>query len=117
MIEADPGVDFADSNLISYECSRKDNCLTIKINTWNDCILKIKFYDLLFIADRGGDDITAFCIQNVESSLLKEVLEKNYDQGKIPDDHPYKLYHFLGLYDEPVMDIVCQSFEIQKFNT
>jgi hypothetical protein len=65
---------------------------------------------LLFL-DRGGNGIIGFYRNHYETELFKETLNKTYQN--VPKDHPYKLFQFMDLDDEPCLEIICDHFEFK----
>jgi len=113
--EIEIDVDLADSEFDSYFFFSERNELTVRIQIWNLDMLDIIFYDPILFLDKGCQLITVFCENHSKSPLLLQALKRSYD--KIPQKHPYKHFQILDLYDEPVLEIVCQGFKtsLKKF--
>ena len=111
LVEVDVGVGLSDSELITYEYRKSDDMLKIEIRAWDASKVKIICINPILFIDRGCDAITMLCERLSHSGLLEEALEKNYDKGVVPAEHPYKLYQLMNLDDEPSIEFVCKGIE------
>jgi hypothetical protein len=105
-------IDLADSEIPSYFCVRKENKLIIKIESWDAKIIEFIFYDFLGFIYRGGDGNKDFCINHNQTCFFNQMIEKKY--GKIPDNHPYKLYQLLDFDDNPYFEVISPYYEVSK---
>jgi len=112
--EVDVGVGLSDSELVSYKYLKHNDKLEIHLLAWNGKDVQINCINPIFFVDRGCEAITMFCEKLSELNLLREVLEKNYEDGRIPENHPYKLYQLLDLDDNPCIEVICEGVEVQK---
>jgi len=106
-IELNLGVGLDDADLISYFGDIEKISVLVKIRSGNGKIIEFTFFDVIYFGDKGGNFITAFG-KAKEKEILKEVLIKTYG-SKIPYDHPYKLFQFLDIDENPYLEIVCDS--------
>lgn len=114
LIEVDVGVGLNDSELISYNYHKISDNIIIKLRAWDASVVQICCNNPILFVDRGCGEITLFCEKKSSTDLLEITLKKNYDDGKVPDNHPYKLYQLLDLDDNPSLEIICKSTEVQR---
>lgn len=107
------GVGFADSELESYVYLKDDDKVVVKIRAWDNSFLEIVFFDPILFIDRSCEAISQFGRKKAPNSTLIEALKKNYET--IPANHPYLLFQFLDLDDEPCIEIVSTSYQIKNY--
>lgn len=112
IVNIDTEEDLADSDLISYAYSAKNENITLFIKTWNCKTLKISFSDqILFIYD-GYDFVEIFCEQkNKNNELLVKSIEKIY--FKQERDHPYRLFQLVDVNYNPSIQVIATDFYCQ----
>ncbi len=98
-----------DSEFISYAYTLDSDNLLFTIEAWDARVLKISFKNVIYFVDKSHWTCT-LCELTSHSDLLQEALKSEYIE--IPEDHPYKVYQFLDLYDEPSFEIICEKFEV-----
>jgi len=101
-------VGFADSELQSYR--RDGDTFVVSLVAWNKKTIRFCFADMIFVVDRGAGDISDVCEVKAASPFLDEALRIQYED--VPDDHPYRLFQFLNMDDEPSLEVVAASVEI-----
>lgn len=105
-IDTDIGV--ADAELVSY--FRKQNSLIVKIKAWNEVVLTFTFGDFGGLSDYGLGDISQFVEEDEMTFLLERTLKNLYE--KIPVESPYKIYQFLNLDDNVVLEIIATTVQV-----
>jgi hypothetical protein len=110
MKKIDYQIGFSDGEIISY--FRDERSLTVKLKTWNDKYLSVLFSDVVGIVDYGIGDISNFIEEDEKSLFLKTILDKVYES--IPNEQPYRLFQFLDLDDNPVLEIVAVAQSITE---
>ena len=113
-IEIEVGVGLDDSELISYNYLKHDDELIIKLQAWDESVVEIFCNNPILFFDRGCGETSNFCQKISNSNILEMALKSNYDNGIIPKNHPYKLYHIFDLNDQPSIEIICASIETQR---
>lgn len=73
--------------------------------------LNLFFFEHLFLLDTGADLITALYQNKSQTNFFSQILKKTYE--KVPEQHPYKLFQFMNLDDEPCLEIICEHLEIR----
>lgn len=103
------GISFADSEIISYQS--QDSNVLLRLRAWNSEIIEFEFVNciLFFILDSW--DISEVC-ESSDSVLFQRALNMIYDE--IPVNHNYRLFQFLNNDDDPVVEIACESINIQR---
>jgi hypothetical protein len=104
----DSEIGFSDGEVTSY--SKADDNLLISVKAWNDKFIKIVCKDVIGFLDKGTWDISDFREIKSETVLLREVLERQFEN--IPEDHGYKAFHFVDNDNQAVMEIVCLEINI-----
>ncbi len=99
-----------DSDFISYTYALDQNSLIFIIQAWDSHVLTITFRDVIHFIDKGTHWTCLLCELTSQSENLKEALNTTYLE--VPENHPYKVYQFLDLYDEPSFEVICEKFEI-----
>jgi hypothetical protein len=110
-IEADVGLE--DSELMSYAYDKDSDFLLINVILWNSRRVEFRFGEFLVFIDKGCSEIGRIVERLGPSELMHESLRRNYPQ-EIPEDHPYRLFQILDIYDYPVIEVVSKSIEINK---
>ncbi len=105
----DSEIGFSDGEVTSYS-KKEDDSLIITVKSWNDKVIKIVCKDVIGFLDRGTWDISDFHEIRSETVLFREVLERQFEN--IPEDHGYKIFHFVNNDDQAVMEIVCLEINI-----
>ncbi len=101
-------IGFADGEVISY--NRKNDNLIISVKAWNEKTILVLCKDLIGFFDKGAWDISDFCEVKSETNLLREVLNRQFE--KPPKDHGYKVFQFLDIDDQVVIEVICSEIEI-----
>lgn len=114
LVEIDVGVGLSDSELLSYYYNKCEDQLIIELLAWDESIVQISFNSPILFIDHGCEEVTMFCKKVSESVFLKEVLIKHYDSGVVPNEHPYKEYQLLDLYENPSIEIICENIILQR---
>lgn len=101
-------IGFADGEIIEY--LRSNNQIVVKMKTWNDVKLTIIFQGAIGMVDYGAFNISNFVEEDSLTTFMEKVLLEFYDS--LTSKHPYKLYQFLNLDDNPSLEIVAESLSI-----
>lgn len=109
--EIDLGFSLDDSELYDYNGS--EDSVIIKIKTWQEKLIEITFFDPILFIDHFFGYTAKFGKKTTKTSLLLEALNDNYK--KIPENHPYKLFQFLDLYDKPNLEIICTGYKVKNY--
>jgi hypothetical protein len=102
-------IGFADSELKGYR--RVGTVLSVEIHAWNDKHVEVSFRDVIGVRDSLAGSFSDFVQDSPASaSTLKDALARNFES--VPAFHPYCVYSFLNLEEEPSLEIVASSCEI-----
>jgi hypothetical protein len=109
IIEVFSDIGFNDA---SYKgCEMLDGMLLIFLTLWNEKEIKLIFSNPILFFYKQGDVIEGFYECKNSSPILNEALSLEYDY--IPNNHPYKLYQILDIYDLPFFQVVADKVELQ----
>lgn len=108
------GIGLHDSELRSCLYTQKEAKLRVKIQAYGGHVVKILFTGVIGFMDVSSSEFTTFGFNNGRGSFLDEVLKLRYIE--IPNDHPYKLFQFLDIDDQPSLFIAAANytFTVQK---
>jgi hypothetical protein len=102
-------IDFKDSSFRS--CEIKDDKLIIYLNSWNDKTLKLVFLELVQVIYKSGDFIEGV-YEKLNKTELDEILQRYC--GKTPEQHEFKIFQILDIYDFPLFEIVAKEMKVIK---
>lgn len=102
------GIGLHDSELHSCLYTQKEAKLRVKIQAYGGHVVKILFTDVIGFMDISSSEFTTFGCNNGNNSFLAEVLTLRYIE--VPNDHPYKLFQFLDIDDQPSLSIVAADY-------
>lgn len=97
---------FNDCDFVSYHFSRENN-LTFEIQTFYYTKLLFTFYSPILFIDHNRSRIKNFIQTPNDHPILLQCVERYY--GEHVKEHPYKLFQFLDLDDEPCHEIICTN--------
>ena len=104
-------IGFSDSEITSY-CRSGDGVI-VQLVTWNEIPLALTFKDVIALKEIGLGDVADICEADAGSSFLTEALGYLYEDVVDPA-HGYHHYLFLNGDDDPALEVVAQSLEINR---
>lgn len=108
--EAAGNYSFADAELLY--CNWDDGNFTIRLKSWDEKVIEIKFIDCIQFSYKLGDGISGFYINDSKSEFLDAALSRNY--SVIPDQIIYKHYMILDIDDFPFFELVATNILVEK---
>lgn len=103
-IDHDTG--FEDSCLLEYH-RREDDTLVVLLQAWNEKTIEFEFSETVSVLEVLAGDIADVTWDDSPSELLVRALKRVYE--KEPSEHPYKVFRFIALDDEPCLEIVAEA--------
>ncbi len=112
LLKIDLRTTLADSELLSYHFVRDSNTLRIKFQMWDGGIIKIYFYDVILFVDHCINNINGFYQNTENGKLMDDALKATYEIT--PTSHPYKLFQFINLDNNPCIEIICNDIQVKN---
>lgn len=103
-------IGFADGEVCSY--AKQDESFIVRVRTWNNHLLAIKFLDCIGVMDLGVGEISGFKQEDKKSFFMDNVLSKFYEQ--VPTSHPYNLYQFINHDGQPILEVIASSVSLKN---
>ncbi len=104
-------IGFADADIDSYE--KKQNCLLVRVRTWNDKQLLLKFSDFVGLSDYGIGNISGLFKEDTITTLMSRITTEMYEVK--PDAVPYSSFQFLNLDGEVSLEIIANDVDISEY--
>jgi hypothetical protein len=99
-------IDFADSELKSFEMTEENN-LVVYINSWDERVIKIIFSNMIQFSYKLESQVSQIYEVLDITPFFDEALSKNYET--VPIDHPFKHYQIWDIDDFPIIEVVAES--------
>jgi hypothetical protein len=99
---------FSDSELVSYQ--RTGDEFTVTVKAWNGSRLTVFFKQFEGVLDYGLGDISDFVEESDETPFIKQVISRIFTET--PKEHTYRVYQFLDLDGEPILEVVAASANV-----
>ena len=103
-------IGFADAEITDY--SKRGGELLVGVKAWNEERLVVCFEELAAMCDRGAWSVSDLCESSIQSSLLLEALEYQYDE--IPEDHGMKVFEFLDNDGNPILEVIARKASVSR---
>ena len=104
-------VGFSDGEVRYY--FREEGAFTVVVEAWNGALVRVAFDDPAGVCDTGVGDISDICVEDAGSPFMSRVLGELYEVA--PASHPYRLYQFLNLDEQPALEVVAAGITISPF--
>ncbi len=105
------GIDLADSHFVSYSRVYDENKILFKINSWSSKLITVEFYDVIHFINYGTYWTVMLSEIEPTSEFLNQALIRCY--GRVPKEHPYKLYRFWDADDAASFEVIARQVNIE----
>ena len=102
-------IGFSDAELESY--TKQGTNLIVCLSAWSQKQIELRFENAVRVLDFGIGDISDVCMKTEQTELLASTLKQIFE--RVPEDHPYREYHFLNLDDSIGLAIIAEAVTIR----